>query len=270
MGQKSNVLTLRKSENSSTALASNSKTFILGFTFLNFFEKLLSNKNVLLVNKEINFEANKLYLNFSLFFRSTKVLNYRRRGFNSDKQKISFNFESFNALIKNHFSLLRTNTVQLSFINLNKSADRKFLTFLFKKLKRFVGVIFSRRFNLFIDFLKLTDLFAHNKIAAKPYLFLLGQIFRVLPKRKHNRFLVFLKLLFQVIIQDKLSPYSSNIAGIKLIINGKLKGKTRSSSSCIQVGSVPVQSLSKNIEFSKLHVYTLFGSFGFKIWIHRK
>jgi|TARA_B110000093_G_C12907169_1_gene383032 hypothetical protein len=270
MGQKSNILTLRKSQVQPNLFSENSKKFIGGFTFLNFLDKLLVNKNILLTNKELNFEGNKIFLNLSLFFRSSKILNYRRRGFNSIKKENSFYFKNIKSLFNNHFYLFDTTTVNVSFKNLNRHLDKKNLTFLYKKFKRFVGVIFSRRFNLFIDFLKITDLFVQQKITATPYLFLLGQIFKVLPKRKHNRFLVFLKLLFQIIIKSKLLSNSNNLEGIKFIVKGKLKGKTRSSSSCIQVGSVPVQSIAKNIEFSKLHVYTLYGSFGFKLWIHRK
>ena len=73
MGQKSNLLTLRAANVQTNLLTENSKLFIYGFLFLNFFEKLLRKKNVLLVNKELNFEANKGFLNCSVFFKSVKL-----------------------------------------------------------------------------------------------------------------------------------------------------------------------------------------------------
>ena len=79
--------------------------------------------------------------------------------------------------------------------------------------------------------------------------------------------------LFQILVDNKeIKKVSgiSNIIGIKFIVNGKLQGKTRADSSCIQVGAVPAQTLDKNIDFSMLHVYTLYGAFGFRIWICRK
>jgi len=126
---------------------------------------------------------------------------------------------------------------------------------------------------LFIDFLKLSSFFSESKISSNSYLYILGQIFRILPKRKHNRFIFFLKVIFTAIVEDfpkkfpEASPYS--IKGIKFIVHGKLQGKTRADSRCIQVGSVPIQTISKNIDFSRLHVYTMYGAFGFQMWVHR-
>jgi len=78
MGQKSNLLTVRSS-NQSNVLTDNSKLFVYGLVFLNFFEKLLRKKNVLLVNKELNFEANKGYLSCSVFFKSVKLSFYDKK-----------------------------------------------------------------------------------------------------------------------------------------------------------------------------------------------
>jgi ribosomal protein S3 len=80
-----------------------------------------------------------------------------------------------------------------------------------------------------------------------------------------------LKFLFQTLLTENEKSFSiSNIYGIKFIVNGKLLGKTRADSSCIQVGAVPIQAIDKHVEFSRLHVYTLYGAFGFKIWVYRK
>jgi ribosomal protein S3 len=82
-----------------------------------------------------------------------------------------------------------------------------------------------------------------------------------------------LKLIFKNLIlasKDFEGKNKKSILGIKLIVSGKIKGKPRSSTTCIQVGSVPSQSLDKDVDFSKLHVYTLYGVFGFKIWIYKK
>jgi len=276
MGQKSNILTIRNSKLQLNLLNDNPKTFLYGFTFLKNFEKLLNKKNVLIINKELNFEANKCFLNIITFFRTSKTMNYRRKGFYFKKLKAKpFLTENltFKKLILTQFKLLKNNLIVISLQNLNKFIHTKSLIFFYKKFKRFVGVLFARRLNLFIDFLKLTVFFTQSKVSLNSYLYLLGQIFRVLPKRKHNRFLFFLKILFQIIIDNssKLFPNSTNlVAGIKFIVNGKLKGKTRASSNCIQIGSTPIQSIDKNIEFARLHVYTLYGAFGFQMWIYRK
>ena len=63
MGQKSNLYTLRKSRIESNLLTNYSKEFIYGLKFLTFFNSLFSNKNVIMVQKDLNFESNKFFLN---------------------------------------------------------------------------------------------------------------------------------------------------------------------------------------------------------------
>jgi hypothetical protein len=112
--------------------------------------------------------------------------------------------------------------------------------------------------------LKITALFINNYVNLDFFLYLLSQIFRVLAKKNHNKFIVFLKFLFKLILFNNKA-----IKGFKFIINGRISGKPRASSFTIQEGSLPNQSLDKNIHFAKSHVYTILGSFGFKIWVYR-
>ena len=176
-------------------------------------------------------------------------------------------------LFLKQFKFLKTNLVLLNFKNINKEINKDLVKLVYQKVGRFAGILFSRRFNLLIDFIKITALFCEKKVPLQIFLSLLGQIFRILPKRKHNRFFFFLKYLFQLLISSpefKTALTMSNVHGIKFVVNGKLQGKTRADSSCIQVGAVPIQSLNKNIEFARLHVYTLYGVFGFRMWVYRK
>ena len=274
MGQKSNLLTLQRNKNKELNFqVQDSKLFLKGYIFLNKFERLLNKKNILISRKELNIEANKIFLNLSIFYKSNKTLLYRRKGFVS---KIKFfDNSSLKTLFFKNFKDINSNVLSVNIINLNNYLDRDLLNSFYKNLKRFVGVLFNRRFNLFIDFLKINTLFLKSKISNKLYLYILGQIFRILPKSKHGRFLLFLKILFKNLINiSKNYNYKKNevnaILGIKLLISGRLKGKPRSTVSCIQVGSVPSQSINKNVDFSKIHVYTLYGAFGFKVWIHKK
>jgi hypothetical protein len=266
MGQKSNLLTVRAAKVQSNVLTDNSKLFVYGLVFLNFFEKLLRKKNVLLVNKELNFEANKGYLSCSVFFKSAKLSFYDKKK-NSSALASSFFLQS---LVTTYFSLFTNNVIHVSFTNLNKDINQKALRFYYTKTKKFINSLFARRFKLFIDFLKFVFLFEKKKIKIESFLFVLGHIFRILPKRKHTVFLIFLKVLFVCLIKNVAVAKNKNILGLKFMINGRLKGKPRSSSAVILVGSVPVQSLSKKIEYAKLHVNTLMGVFGFQFWVYRK
>jgi len=274
MGQKTNVLTLRKIKPELNLLSENSKSFLYGFKFLKNFEKLLLGKGILLIDKALNFENKQIFLNLTAFFRSSKTINYKRKGLRQ-KQKYSMKLSNpfFSFFIDKQLSLFPNNLVIVNFKNLNANLNKRIVGFFYNIVKRFLGFLFARRFNLFIDFLKLSSLFSEIKISSNSYLYVLGQIFRILPKRKHNRFLFFLKVIFTAIVKDLSNSInevpSSSIKGIKFIINGKLQGKTRADSRCIQVGSVPIQTITKNVDFSRLHVYTLYGAFGLKMWVYR-
>jgi len=269
MGQKANLLTLRHTRVQTNLLTSSPKLFIYGLLFLKFLEKLLRKKNVLLVSKEINFEANKCFLKCAVFFKASKLSHYQQKH-KLKKKEPSVSF-CLNALIHKHFALFENNFIQISFINLNKSLKKEPLRLGYLTIRRFLTSLFSRRFNFFIDFIKLSSLFVTNKLPAESFLFLLGFIFRTLPKKKHNMFLIFTQILFSSFISNTIATkQEQKILGIKFLINGRLKGKPRSNATTLLVGSVPVQSLEKDIHFSKLHVNTVYGVFGFQLWVYRK
>jgi hypothetical protein len=134
MGQKSNLLTLQKKKGKELSLqVQDSKLFLKGYTFLNKFERLLNKKNILVSKKELNFEANKLFLNISVFFRSNKTLFYRRKGFVS-KIQVSDN-SSLKTLFYKNFNSLNSNVLSINLVNLNNHLDRDLLNSFYKTLK---------------------------------------------------------------------------------------------------------------------------------------
>jgi hypothetical protein len=280
MGQKSNTTTVRANLRKSLSFLNQTKdprVFQYGFSYLNFLEKFLSKKGVLVTNKELNLIGNLIHLNFTIFYDNAKLAGYKKRtqkirkGFKNFK-KPNFDFQKTARMFTSKFTLFRSNLALINLRVLNGLVNKSYLKKFYQTTAKFVSVLFLRKFNLFIDFLKISSLFHQKKISATVFLHVLGQIFKVLPKRKHNRFLFFAKHIFQTFTEAprKSSSLSPNqILGVKFIVSGKLQGKTRGSSNCIQVGAVPTQSIERNIEFSKLHVHTLYGVFGFKIWVHR-
>ena len=276
MGQKSNLTTLKNFNKSLNLLSYNSKNFLYVLKFLKYFRFLLAIKGTWIFFETINFIGNKLYLNFVFFFRSFKTTKYNKKGLKKKNLSSNLILEKNSKIINlyfNKFNIFKQNVIVLSIKNINKELNNHLLLFLYNKNRKFLNILFNRRFNLFIDFLKITTLLCQNKIKSEQFLFALGQIFKALPKRSHTRFLMFLRLLFKIIIRDInfLSlENNNNVRGIKFIINGKLQGKPRASFSCIQEGNIPIQSFDKDISFSKLHVHTLMGVFGLRIWIFKK
>lgn len=269
MGQISNTLTIRQQNFKLNLLNSEPKPFLYGFNFINQFRRSLNKKGVLLVNSNLNFLTNTSFFNIQLFFKSIKSKTYKLNFSLLKSRKNLDDYKNFriNKLFITQFKLLKKSVTILRINNLNKEIDLKVIKFLYLNFKRFTNLLFARRFNLFIDFIKLTSLFIVSKIDSNTYLYVLGQIFRLLTKKKHSRFMYFLKYLFTRLIKSTSKSQNSMIKGIKFIINGKILGKPRSSSSRLLVGSVPIQTLNSNISFSKTHVYTLYGVFGFKFWV---
>ncbi len=228
----------------------------------------LFRKDVIVSGLDMTQSNNTTSLNVDVFTRTGKLLKYRKAlkkraltTSNSHKhQKVN---DLILSSLKNQIS---NNNLLINYNNLNKNIDKKILTDYFKNLKKFSTVLFSRGFNLFIDFLKVITLIDQNKINPKVFLLILGQIFKNLTKKKHTRFVFFIKTIFDHLINSE----KNQIAGIKLVINGRLMGKTRASTIKIERGSLSLNTVDSGCIAEKMHVYTLYGAFGFKIWINYK
>ncbi len=225
----------------------------------------LFRKDILASSIDISQSNNTTALNIEAFTRTSKLLKYRK----AIKKKIlkKTNYTKVNDLVlsklNNKFS---TNNLLINYTNINKNIDKKILTNYFKTFKKFSTVLFSRGFNLFIDFLKILSLVSQNKINPKVFLLVLGQIFKNLTKKKHTKFIFFIKTIFDNLITAE----NNNVIGIKLVINGRLMGKTRASTIKIERGSLSLNTVNSGCTSEKMHVYTLYGAFGFKIWINYK
>lgn len=274
MGQKANITSVRKTQASLNINTFNSKALVNIFYFLNVFECLLKKKDVLLLDKTINFLNNKCYLNLQLFYKISKLTRYKRK---KKRNKVIQSFlnvknTKLSLLFLSLLNMYRSNFMVLSIKNVNKSVNYKLVAIFFIKTKSYIKTIFSRRFNLYVDFLKLNALFYQNKISLYNYIKLISVVFTMLSKRTHGRFLVLIRLLLKLLSSNLFLKKKKfdRILGIKFKISGKLKGKLRSSSSTLQEGFLSTQSFSQNISFSQTSTLTLIGVFGLKIWTYRK
>lgn len=273
MSRKANLTTLYSKSTSLNLSNFNTKFYLLGLNFLKAFKQMLLIKNVLLCNETVSLINNKISLTGDLFFRSNKLKIYKKRKIVHQKSNLIKKQNILLSLIKTVSKKMKTNIVISDFNVLNNSLNKEFNIFLFRNLKKYVAQLFSRRFNLFIDFIKLTSLFFYSKIDIKTYLYFITEIFKFLRKRSHSRFFSFLKILFELLVKSSSSfelENSSVIKGIKLVIGGRLKGKPKASNIIIRTYLTPLQSLDANIEFTKSHTFTQnFGVFGFKMWVYK-
>ena len=78
MGQKSNILTVRNSKTNLNLKKNNSKLFLYGLKFSELIKTLLLSKDILLVNKTLNFVNNESFYTLELFYRTKKLTCYRK------------------------------------------------------------------------------------------------------------------------------------------------------------------------------------------------
>lgn len=283
MGQKANILTLRSQNENLNFTSLNSKEFTNALEFITVLTKSLEKKGIIITNSCTNKVGNTCFLFLNVFYKTQKLAKYKKKTlqktFLALNERYTKNTEdikkqsSIEKRISKQTAILFKNIVNnkklvLRVVLLNKELkkEEKTLKELYFKFNEFKTKLFSRRFNLFIDFLKLTCLIQKKRINASVFLSTLGTIFKILPKKLHNNFFKFLKSLIQeTLLQEKQELKTTKIIGVKIIINGKLKGKLRATSVTINKGKIGAQTLSNDIEFSQKHVYTMYGCFGFQL-----
>ena len=281
MGQKSNLVSLRFSTKTNFYSRLNFQEFLYIFSFLKFLNFLFLNKKLFLTDSFCTFIENKIFLRCFLFFRIGKLKIFEKKIKKKkikkkikNKLKINYKFyKNFNNMkqIFNSLKFFKNNLVIFTFINLNifLKKKKKYIFSFYNYLKKIGLIVFPRRLRFFLEFIQISILFLENKIKIKFFISILCEIFRILPKKLHSKFFIFINKYFKFLISNPLNK-KKILLGVKFIINGKLKGKTRSNSYTLTVGTIPIQSLKAGIDFAKSHAFTRYGVFGLKLWIYKK
>jgi len=258
MGQKSVLNTLRlKTQN--YGLKYNIKSNIILYLLKNFFNKIFLLKNFILDKEFLTNNQSSLIYNIHIFVCSQSFSKYKKKVVQQSvlvKQK-----NIISKILKTKILNLKINLFKFNIFVLNIHINHKLLIKFYYDFKIYIN-LFEKRFYFFIDFLKIATLFAIKKIGIQSLLLILSKIFSYLHKRKHSKFLVFIKTLFNFYIEKKY------FKGFKLILSGKISGKTMSSVNSVISGNISIQSLKKEIVYSKIHSYTLYGVYGLKLWVY--
>lgn len=279
MSQKANLLTLRK-KNRIELVVYNSKIWSSLYILVENITRIFFLKGIWTLKNFFSFDTNLVFVNFSLYYQNSKIAVYKRKMKLKKKFLItSVKDKSFSTVLKQCINKLGYNVFNIKIKNLNLLIDKQKLPFLFKELKIFSFTIFSRRFNLFLDFLKITILFYDNHIDLSNYIKIWARIFQHLSKRIHSKFFLFVKTVIKSLIKmnilfdmgcNSICKTRYTLCGVKFLLSGRIRGKSRASSNLIQIGNIPIQTISKPINFATSHVYTLYGVFGIKIWTYFK
>ena len=285
MGQKSNVLTIRKIGVQYNSNEKKNKQYILLNLILQHLQKLFLKSDVCLLQSSIQENSNKLYINCILFFRTRKLIKYKKnfKKLKLKTQKLHSCFVSsimkFLKLKVSSFLINFSFSVLNSYLLKTQKLQQKLLIDFYNNFnRRYSKLLFPRRVNFFLDFIKVSVLLFCGNIRVSFFIKILGEIFTILQKKRHSLFFQFIKFFFSTLINFNLKlitpltkdVYFNKIKGAKFIASGKLKGKPRSSALNISLGNIPVQSLGLDIQYSKTPIYTPYGVFGFKLWLNQE
>lgn len=262
MGNNSNTQTLRLNLFSNIK-STNLKVCSHTIEILKNIRRSFFKKQVFLVDYFVSNNLNTIEFHLFVFFRTRKIVSYKKMALKTNLKKNNLYFSN----LFNFFTNIKLNKLNIKIFVLNKLKtlkykNKKLVIQLYQKFKSFKLKLFNKNFNLFFDFIKISALFIAKKMRVATVLHVLSLIFCFLRKRAHSTFLFFLKTYFSFILLAQKQTFS----GFKFLIVGKISGKSRASFKRIQVGSVSIQSIKDNIEYCKLHVFTRYGVFGFKLW----
>ena len=176
--------------------------FLLKFqSFFLRYKEALGYKNVILSNICFNSSASFAVLTIFCFFKTSKVLKFKTKLKRKKYTKVAKkNKLEISNLFFKQFQKLKYPFVVLTLKNLNKSVNFQLTKVFFSRFRREKTFFFPRQNYLFWDFSYILALFVEQKISSFTFLFYLGQIFKTLQKKKHNRFFFFIKKLFLFIL----------------------------------------------------------------------
>lgn len=224
-------------------------------------DRALFKKGILADNITISNQLNKTLIIIKGFTRTDRLTKYRRiiRKKNYVKRKAKTNL--INTLLVNLNKKDANTNLIIKYQNVNKKINARKVKILYTSLKHFIPSLFKRGYNLYLDFIKLTSLFVYRRITLRSYLRILGIIFKNITKRQHSKYMLFIKTLFSIIIKNS----DDRVKGLKMIINGKIMGKTRANSAKISHGISSKSSVSANTVVESIHVFTIYGVFGLQL-----
>ena len=217
----------------------------------NYFQQLLRKKGYNLHSYRLNFSNSVLQIFISAY---KKILsNKKKNNFKTKKTELLTNIKSKNILKTLSYFTKNKLHVNLKILNLNNHRRNKSLTN--ANLSRF----------RMPEIEQLYPLVVNQEDSAK----LLGTFIAEYLKttKRHNSFFSSLSKSLNL----SLKQQESKIKGIKILIKGRLNNAARSRNQYIKIGTIPLITKSRNIDYSESTAFTPnTGTIGIKIWISHK
>lgn len=225
---------------------------------LKFIKNLMKKKEIALKSEENYSKKNKR--------KRLWILKYLKKKFfiNSNLFNVNF-FDIIILTLKTFIPNARKFNCILQNVNKGFSVSIKTVSDEEKSFKRLILQLrkYNRSFfyKEFVNALTILNKF-HN--SSKLLAVLISKLFEKI--KRHNFFLNFLKRFLILIVYSSISK----IKGIKILIKGRFNRRPRSKQRLVQIGKVALQTLDSNISYSCSTAFSIFGTFGIKVWVLEK
>jgi ribosomal protein S3 len=217
----------------------------------NYLKQLLKKKGYNLHSYRLNFANSVLQIFVSAYKKIS--FNKKNNNFKTKKTELLTNIKSKNIL--KTLSKFTDNKLHISLKILNLNSHNR-------QSKPKNGINLSRFRMPEID--QLYPLVVNQEDSAK----LLGTFIAEYLKttRRHNSFFGSLSKSLNLALKQP----KSKIKGIKILIKGRLNNAARSKNQYIKIGTIPLITKSRTVDYSESTAFTPNGTIGIKIWISHK
>jgi len=259
-------------QNKSVALNSLDVDFFkLNLYFSSYFNEFFNRKNIVLTQYNLTRNKNYFHIDLNLYFREKKLIHFKKLSLKRNKKNLNAKTKFIDYLLKDLKNKFRINFITFNLKVLNRLIlFSSFFRYLKKKTKFFKKKLFERRHGLYLDVIKLSVLYFTNQVDLEFLLNLIAEIFKRLSKRKHGAFFKFIKILFKnTFLNSKPALFYSKFKGCKFLISGKIRGKLRAKRVSLVLGAIPISTFSKNIDYARVDVNTIYGVFGMTLFVYK-
>lgn len=186
-------------------------------------------------------------INFSKFFVFKKV-------FLKTFLKFEVSFTNFKSLVKAIGKFNNFSSIILKFRNLSKS-------YYYSK-DLFFDLKMNRNYQSWYYYFLIMRKFG---ISSSLLCYCLKDLIETPSLRKKQLF--FLRNLKGFLVSYFVTELFSLIKGIKILVTGRINGRSRGSFYKIQIGSLPFSTFSQKISYTFIPAFNVYGSYGIKVWI---
>lgn len=268
MGQKTSPLSIRP--NNRYLIWTDFSNYTLHYKIRNYILNFFYKKGLLVNELSIKKDNDVLYIDLSFIVsKSSNIYIKRFRKLIKKKKKRKKANNLLQNFLKTLSKIYNVKKIYFKTTRLDNKINIKLLNLLLIKGQK-LGLNKQLR-NIYIKDLLITLTLLLQDPTTKSNLitYILAKHFTWMPKRQHKRFFIFLRDLFKIVYNlDKQK--NNNLLGIKLLVSGKISGKTQASNFRSIAGSVFNQTISKNIDYSSHTSFNKLGTFGWKLWITKK